>query len=156
MEPINIKVRQDEVSFVLKQTNTYSGNVIFTGLPSIAGNVSLVGPTGPAGPQLKGFSVFCSGLPNPSEIIGGGIAPYNFTIDVTKCVAKAVVPSTADFTFTILKNNIEIGNILFQAGLNTGVVTVTSLLVTSNDYVTFKAQSNMDLSLSDIGITIRE
>lgn len=156
MDSPNIVVREENLTpFVL----TYSEDIIDLQTdPDIplAGQVNLVGPKGDTGPQLKGISVFCSGRPVSSEIVGGGLAPYDFVINPANSLAKAKVAPTSSTTFTIFNGNTQIGSIVFEQNVLEGVVTISETNIATGDYVTFQAPVNADSTLADIGIIIRE
>ena len=141
--------------FVLREVESTSSVALPDGT-SLEGNVSLKGPTGAQGPQVKGITAFCSGRPLNNEIIGGGLSPYDFTITQANCLAKSKVAATNTATFTINKDGVNIGTIVFAAGSLIGDVTITTANVSFGEYITIHAPSSPDATLSDIGIIIKE
>lgn len=166
MDPIPLVVRESLPPFILNQNTNASPFVLkeptstqtinLTVLPQLVGTVDLTGPVGQTGPQLKGISVFCSGKPGGSEMIGGGVTPYPFTINQANCLAKAKVAATAEKIFILKREETIIGQIQFNIGELSGIVTITSTEVLINDYITITAPAIQDISLSDLSFIIRE
>lgn len=153
-DTIRLVIREDAQSeFILKAPEE---QVTLLAGPSLTGFTSLKGPKGDTGPQIKGISIFCSGRPVSEEIIGGGLAPYDFIIDIAESIAKAKVAATATSTITIKNENVIIGNIVFNSGSFDGIVTITSPNITKGEYITFHAPINADSTLGDIGIILKQ
>lgn len=108
-----------------------------------------------AGLDRRGLNIFCSGEPANSEVIGGGIAPYAFTIVQASCVAKSLVAATASTTITLKNNGASIGTVVFEAGQTTGTVTITTAAVAAGDNITATAPASADATLADITILLR-
>lgn len=149
-----LRETQAAEAFVLTGTNT--DDVLLVQGPTVTGEVNLVGPKGETGPQLKGISIFCSGRPVSSEVVGGGLAPYDFIINPTNSLAKAKVAPTSAVEFEIRNDDTLIGTVNFQALTFEGTVTITNTNVSMGDYVTFHAPINADSTLADIGFIIKE
>lgn len=105
---------------------------------------------------IRGLSVFCSGKPAASEVIGGGVSPYTMTLSAANSLAKSLVAATASTTFTIRKNGTQVGTIVFSAAGTVGVFTITTPAVALADYVTVHAPATPDATLADISITLKE
>jgi hypothetical protein len=103
----------------------------------------------------RGLSIFCSGVPANNEVIGGGIAPYSFTIVQANCSAKSLVAATASTTITLKNNGSSIGTVVFGIGSTTGTVTITTAAVTAGDNITAHGPATADATLADITILIK-
>lgn len=104
----------------------------------------------------RGLSVHCAGIPGANEVIGGGIAPYAFTISQAKSACKALVAATGSATITIKNNGTQIGSFAFAAGATTATVTIASATVAEGDQITFHAPATVDATLADIDGLVRE
>lgn len=104
----------------------------------------------------KGLNAHCAGAPGDDEVIGGGLAPYDFTITEANCIAKALVAATGSTTVTIKKNGSSIGTVVWSAAGTTGTVDITTATVADGDHITFHAPATADATLADITILIRE
>lgn len=107
-----------------------------------------------ASAYVKGLSIFCGGKPVASEVIGGSVAPYAFTISANS-IAKAGTSATASTVFTIRKGGTAIGTLTFNAGATTAVPSITSGAVAINDFITITAPTTPDATLANIAFTLR-
>jgi hypothetical protein len=81
---------------------------------------------------------------------------YNFTIDQSKCSAKAGTAGSSPTVFTIMKNGSTlIGTFTFDTGQTVATVSIVSGIIIFGDYITIEAPATPDSSLADISFTIR-
>lgn len=102
----------------------------------------------------KGFGSFCSGKPSANQIVGGGVAPYSFTLSAANSECKSIIAATGVTIFVIRKNTTTIGTVTWAAGSTIGVVAYTAPTVAAKDLITLHAPASPDATLSDISFTL--
>lgn len=103
----------------------------------------------------KGFTTFCAGKPTASEVIGGVISPYAFSIVASNCVFRANVAAAASTVFTILMNGTQIGTATFAANATTASVSISNTTVAQGAFLTIVAPATPDANLGDIAAIVR-
>lgn len=151
--PINLTLTVAKAPFILSQTS--NGTISLPSTSSLAGSISLVGPS-----SLKGLEVFVAGQYQPDEIVIANIAPYAFTISLQNSVAQALTAATNQTIFTINKTvsgvTTQIGTITFAAGSADGVIALTDADIVKRDLLTVQAPTITDPSLADIVFILAE
>jgi hypothetical protein len=105
---------------------------------------------------VRSLSVFCSGKPANNEVIGGGIAPYAFTITSANCVVSSVVAATGSVVFSIRKNGSEIGTATFPNSGTLATLSFSNTTVAQGDQITITAPADASNAPADITALIRE
>lgn len=103
----------------------------------------------------KTLSFFCSGVPGNDEVIGGGLIPFDLTINQSKCAAKSLVAATASTALVIKRNGTQIGTITFAAAGTTGTFSFTQTAMLKDQFVTIHNPAAADATLSTISGFIR-
>jgi hypothetical protein len=161
-ENVDLTVKAEPTPFVLNERNAVDGFVLNPDTSesvefqleqvTLTGSPSLVGPRGE--PSIRGFSSFMGGKPLSNETIVCAVAPYDFTITASDCVAKCLVAADLDNTFTIFKNGVQIGVIHFASGATEGSFTFTDLNIVTGDVVTIVSPVIIDGDLANLTILI--
>lgn len=133
----------NDSTFILTGSNTTNVNLVKNS--DFTGNVSLKGAD-----ALRGLTAFVSGRPLASEIVIGGIAPYDLTLSAANSVAKCVVPGDSDATFTIKNNDSNIGTIFFPAFDTDAIIVYSNRYILKGDVITVHAPLVPDGSLADL------
>lgn len=103
----------------------------------------------------KGFTTFCAGKPTASEVIGGVISPYAFTITASNCAFRSNVAAAANTVFTILMNGAQIGTATFAASQTNASVSISNPNVAQGAFLTIVAPATPDANLGDIAAIVR-
>jgi hypothetical protein len=106
--------------------------------------------------QIRGLSSFCSGTPGASEVVGGGVAPYPFSITAANCAGRAGTASTGSTAFIVRNNGTQIGTMTFAAGASTATVSITTANVAVGDLITIHAPATPDTTLANLTFLLRE
>jgi hypothetical protein len=110
---------------------------------------------GPPGLARQDFGFSLPGVfPNPDEVIMTMVASRQNTWDASQSVAICGMPPAADWTLLIKKNSVSVGEILFEAGIYTGVVSFSDPAQVRGDVFTLVTPSIVDLQISDLAITL--
>ena len=107
------------------------------------------------------LNIWRAGAPAASEYIGGGIAPYTFSISAANSTARSQAAATASSVFTInrVASNgtlTQLGTITFSSGGRLGVVSISTALVTTGDMIAIVAPSSVDTALVNLAFQLRE
>jgi hypothetical protein len=105
---------------------------------------------------VRSLSVFCSGKPANNEVIGGGIAPYAFTITSANCVVRSVVAATGSVVFSIRKNGTQVGTATFPTSGTVATLSFSDTTVAQGDQITITAPADASNAPADITALIRE
>ena len=103
----------------------------------------------------KGFTTFCAGKPTTSEVIGGVVSPYAFTITASNCAFRSNVAAAATAVFTIFQNGAQIGTATFSANATTATVSISNPNVAQGAFLTIVAPATPDANLGDIAAIVR-
>ena len=150
-------VKQDVLVFVNGQfwrDYTLSGTTVTLTVASGA-EIIIFKPSGATGTPAYGLSSYCAGKPGASEAVGGGIAPYAFTLVEANCSSYALVAATGTTTFLIKKNGTQVGTIVYSASGTTGTVDITTAGVSLGDRLTVHAPVTPDATLADIMVLLK-
>lgn len=151
--PIDLTITTDRTPFVLIQTS--NGSIALPATSSLAGSISLVGPS-----SLKGIEAYASGTYDSNEIVVATLAPYAFTISLQNSVAQSLAAATAQTIFIVNKTvgvlTTQIGTITFDAGSKEGIVAITDPDIAKRDLITIKAPAISDATLGDVVFILAE
>lgn len=106
--------------------------------------------------QVKGFAGGVAGKPAGGQLVGGGIAPYSFTLSAANSTAIANTAATSSTVFIIKRNGAQIGTITFSASATVGIVSFTQTSVSAGQRVEIYAPATPDATLADILFLLRE
>jgi len=104
--------------------------------------------------QEGGLSVFCSGRPADTEVIGGGIAPFATSLTTGKSSGKSLVAATASTVFTIKNNGVNIGTATFAAAGTVPTFAYTAPAIAKGDFISVHAPGTADATLADISLLV--
>lgn len=104
----------------------------------------------------RGFSFYCGGVPDASEIIFQWIAPYAMTLSQANTIVKAQTAATASTTLTLRNGASSIGTFVFGVGGTTATITISTPAVAAGDVITITAPASQDATLANFGGTIKE
>ena len=105
----------------------------------------------------RGLSSWCAGKPSNSEVVGGGVAPYAFTVLSANTSARAAVAATASTVFTIKRNNaVTVGTFTFNPGSTTSITSISSGAISAGDFITIVGPATADATLADIAFLVKD
>lgn len=96
------------------------------------------------------LSIFCSGKPLASEVIGGGVAPYSMTLNAASCVLISRVAFTSSTVFIIQRAGTQIGTATFSAGATAAVFSFTQTNITSGQTLDVVNAATADATGADL------
>jgi hypothetical protein len=111
------------------------------------------------GNAMRGLSGFCSGKVLPlvgGELVAGGQAPYDYVATAAGVSAVSKVAATAQTTFTITKDDVLLGYLVFAPGSKIGIATIVSGAVLKGQYVGIRGNAVPDATLADITFLVTE
>lgn len=75
--------------------------------------------------------------------------------ELADCFASCDIPATVDAEFIITVDGTQVGTILFAAGSNEGVVTLSALSINKREILSIWAPAIQDVTLADLTITLK-
>lgn len=105
----------------------------------------------------KGLPILCPGTPEGDELIGGHIAPYDYTITQANCSLLAGTAATAETICTLKKGATiagaaSIGTTTFAAAGTSATIAITGspVAVTAGQFVGLYGPATADATIADL------
>lgn len=99
------------------------------------------------------FEVTVMGIPLANSLVAMYVSPAAFTLSASG-VANALVASTAEATFSLKLNGVQIGTVVFSAGNPIGVVNSVETSIAIGDVLSLYSPIITDATLTDVSVTI--